>query len=296
MSGAPPAVSRRTSRDRGRPRPHASVRERGAPTPPATACDKRRTMPLRRRRNRCCAAPGPRRLPAMPRNGAPAARAHFLGARASRPHLGNPQRRSPGATQPRRRRGPGPRASCPHVPAHRSIAAEGAVVAPRRAPRIPAMPRNGARARFPDARASRPHIGNPQRRSPGATQPRRRRGPGPRASCPHVSTPPKAGPGTAGVPARTSSPRRRRGLGARASRPHVPARRGVGGEPRAPVPNRPGARPAPAVSRRRHMPHASTAAPASERSRRRNIFSSQLRFSRRSNTTRCPASAPQRSM
>ncbi len=126
-------------------------------------------------------------LPAMPRNGAPARSCALPGWAGVRPHLGNPQRRSPGATQPRRRRGPGPRASCPHVPAHRSIAAEGAVVAPRpRAPRIPAMPRNGARARFPGARASRPHIGNPQRRSPGATQPRRRRGPGPRASCPHV--------------------------------------------------------------------------------------------------------------
>ena len=56
----------------------------------------------------------------------------------------------------------------------------------------------------------------------------------------------------------------------------------------------PGIRPAPRGRLRSHMPHTSIAT-GCERRRRWNTFSSQLRFSRRSITTRCPASAAQRS-
>ncbi len=81
-------------------------------------------------------------------------------------------RRSP-PTRPRRRRGPGPRASSPHVPARRGIAGKGAVVAllppmigtvePRGSPQCPAKAPQPAPARFLGARASPPARRRPAR-------------------------------------------------------------------------------------------------------------------------------------
>ena len=179
-----------------------------------------------------------------------------------------PARPAPHKRQPRRRRGPGPRASCPHLPTRRAALPGCAGVPPAR--------RNPHKRRREDR--AQPSQNRQRKRKP-----RRRRGPGPRASCPHLpagrnaadeprptawvrgrpartsqptqtpprrpraakpkppaqtKTPPKAGPGTAGIlPAPSHAPRRRRQaaarfLGARASCPHLPARRNAAGKPR----------------------------------------------------------------
>ncbi len=244
--------------------PHHCRQGRGRCAPPPSPADPRNT-PQRR--------PGP--LPVC--MGVPPARRR-------------PTRRSPGAAQPRRRRGPGPRVSCPHVPAHRSVAGKGAVVAPRpRAPRIPAIPRNVARARFLYAWASRPHVGAPrgarrERHNPAeggardrglpartfphtAALPARARSlrpaPEPRGS---PQCRPSALPVCMGVPpARrrptrrspgAAQPRRRRGPGPQASCPPVPARRSVAGKGAVVAP-RPRAPRIPAIPRngaRAHFP------------------------------------------
>ncbi len=183
----------------------------------------------------------------MPRNGAPARSGALPGCAGVSPARRRPAQCRRGEAQPRRRRGPGPRASSPHVPAHRGIAGKGAAVTPlpptigtvepRGAPQRPATAPPPAPARFPGARASRPHVAAPHVACRGETQPRQRRGPGPRASSPHVPAhrgvgrrarasrdrkrldspeprgspqcPARSGalPGCAGVPARTSLPR-----------------------------------------------------------------------------------------
>ncbi len=155
-NGAP--ALRRAPRVRGRlarTSPPRTMPPRRGATPPKAGPGSAGILPARSRtprhcregRSRCappandrnCRAP---RIPAMPRNGAPARTARSPGARASRPHVAAPRGARRGEAQPRRRRGPGPRASCPHVPARRDAAEEsrGHRAAPRgvcaRAPRV----------------------------------------------------------------------------------------------------------------------------------------------------------------
>ncbi len=195
---------------RGRPRPHVS-------TPPKAGPGTAGILPARLRaprhyrggRGRCALparlhpAEGGARDRGHPARTSPRAAALPGRARSLRPACTPP---------PRRRRGPGPRASCPHVSARRGVTGEGAVIAPRPSAlpgcagilparlRAPRRYRGGRGRCPPPERASwvrgrsRPHVS--ARR--GVT------GEGavvaPRT---HASTPPKAGPGCAGVPART---------------------------------------------------------------------------------------------
>ncbi len=206
----PPEVApkARTSRVRGRPRPHVRATRGGAggearPPPHAPQCMQHRNARARRTR------------------------------------------------QPRRRRGLGARASCPHVRATRGAGDE--------APPPPPAPRHsrGSLTCGQDARAPRPRLrrgcASPGGRAEGADFP------GARASRPHVRATRGAG-GEARPPPhapqcmqhrnararRTRQPRRRRGPGPRASCPHVRGRRGAGREARPP-------RPAPRRPRRRNV-------------------------------------------
>ncbi len=124
------------ARDRGHPCPHVPARrdvgKEGAPAPgpaeprnapqppPATAGRDRPARPERAKRRQCC-APAPKCLP-------------------------------------RRRRGPGPRASCPHVPAHRGGAGKGAAHFSGTAGVSPARRRPARRRRSPGSAFVRRHV------------------------------------------------------------------------------------------------------------------------------------------
>ena len=193
-------------------------------TPPKAGPGTEGILPARSRKPRCRGEP----------------RARFLGARASRPPRARRipamprKRRRPEQTKrqqcrapapkclPRRRRGPGPRASCPHVPASRDVGRKA-----RPPPAAPPPPQSQ------DARARRTR--QPRRRrklpgregvspAPGAADPRNAPQPPPDRRRPER---PKRQQCRA--PAPKCLPRRRRGPGPRASCPHVPASRDVGG-------------------------------------------------------------------
>ena len=144
-----------------------------------------------------------------------------------------------------RQRGPGPRASCPHVATHANAAEVGRAQTcgqDARAPRKRVAHNRAEGADCLGARASRPHVSTHTNAAEWGAPPRQRRGARKRAG----RMPAVPGPAFGGVAHGADFPEataRQRGLGARASRPHVSTRTNAaerGAPPANAAPNRAG--------------------------------------------------------